>query len=258
MIDPIAFTVGPLEIRWYGVIMATAFAAGTFLAYHRAAREKVDPGHIINIITVIIPAAIIGARLYYVAFQWPAYRDAPLEALAIWHGGLAIHGGIIGGVLAGLWYVRKHRLPAWNIADILAPSLILGQAIGRWGNFVNQEAHGGPVSEKFMDAFPAFIQKQMYINGQYYHPTFLYESVWDFGVFLFLVYYWSRRKIPGEVSLLYLILYSAGRFVIEGLRTDSLMLGPFRVAQLVSLLLILAGVLIFYLRRKKAGLGIGD
>ncbi|MCL6477210.1 MAG: prolipoprotein diacylglyceryl transferase [Peptococcaceae bacterium] len=256
--DPVAFTVGPLPVRWYGIIMAAAFATGTLLAYRRAAVEKINPEHIINIITVVIPAAIIGARLYYVAFQWPAYRDDPLEALAIWHGGLAIHGGIIGGVLAGLWYVRKHRLPVWKTADILAPSLILGQAIGRWGNFINQEAHGGPVPEKFMEAFPAFIRNQMYINGQYYHPTFLYESVWDFGVFLFLVFYRSRQRMPGEVSLLYFILYSAGRFVIEGLRTDSLMLGPFRVAQVVSLLLIFAGVLVFYLRRKRTELGTGD
>lgn len=252
MIDPVAFTVGPVTVRWYGIILAAAFSAGTVLAYVRAARINYDPEHIINIITIVIPAAIIGARLYYVAFQWPEYRDNPLEILALWHGGLAIHGGIIGGTLAGLWYVRKYRLSAWHTADIIAPSLILGQAIGRWGNFINQEAHGGPVSEVFMSYFPAFIRNQMYINGQYYHPTFLYESVWNLGVFLVLSYYWRISKVAGETALLYLMLYSAGRLVIEGLRTDSLMLGPFRVAQLISLLLIFAGLLIFYLRRKKA------
>lgn len=257
MIDPVAFTLGPVQVRWYGIIMASAFTAGTILAYRRAARERINPEHIINIVIVIIPAAIIGARLYYVAFMWPEYVRDPLSILAVWHGGLAIHGGIIGGLLAGLWYTRRHRLSAWNIADIIAPSLILGQAIGRWGNFINQEAYGGPVTENFMTAFPAFIRNQMYINGQYHHPTFLYESAWDFGVFLFLTYFWPRRKVPGEVAILYLILYSAGRLVVEGMRTDSLMLGPIRVAQLVSLLLIFTGTLLFHLRRKKRELRIG-
>ncbi len=259
MIDPVAFTLGPLEVRWYGIILAAAFAAGTFLAYRRAAWAGIDPAHIINIVTLIIPAAIFGARLYYVAFTWAEYRHDLLDILAVWHGGLAIHGGIIGGSLAGLWYVKKNRMSAANTADILAPSLILGQAVGRWGNFINQEAHGGPVSEKFISFFPAFIQKQMNIGGLYYNPTFLYESAWDFGVFLFLIHYWPRRKLPGEVALLYLILYSAGRFLIEGMRTDSLMLGPFRVAQLVSIILILGGVTVFYLNRRRKGLtGAGD
>jgi len=251
MIDPVAFTLGPLQIRWYGIIIAVAFSIGTLLAYRRATRAQVDPDHIINLITLIIPAAIIGARIYYVAFTWAEYQNDPLTALAIWQGGLAIHGGILGGVLAGLLYVKKHKLSAWNIADILAPSLILGQSIGRWGNFINQEAHGGPVSQKFISFFPVFIQKQMYIAGQYYHPTFLYESTWDFGVFLFLMYYWTKRKIQGEVALLYLVLYSLGRFFIEGLRTDSLMMGPIRVAQLVSIILIATGIVIFYWRRKR-------
>ncbi|HBV97026.1 MAG: diacylglyceryl transferase [Peptococcaceae bacterium BICA1-7] len=251
MINPVAFEIGYLQVRWYGIILAAAFLTGTILAYRRAHRSGADPEHIINLITLIIPAAIIGARLYYVIFSWSDYRDDPLSALAIWHGGLAIHGGIIGGVLVGLWYTRRHRLPLWNTADILAPSLIIGQAIGRWGNFINQEAHGGPVSESFINMFPGFIKNQMFIDGQYYQPTFLYESVWDFAVFLFLTYYWGRRKVPGEVALLYLILYSTGRLVVEGLRTDSLMLGPVRVAQLVSLALIIAGSLLFHIRRKR-------
>jgi len=158
-------------------------------------------------------------------------------------------------VLVGLWYTRRHRLPLWNTADILAPSLIIGQAIGRWGNFINQEAHGGPVTEQFINSFPDFIKNQMYIDGQYYHPAFLYESVWNLGVFFFLYFYWPRKKAAGEVAFLYLILYSAGRFFIESIRTDSLMLGPFRVAQLVSLLLILIGIIgIVVLRRRNSTL----
>ncbi|WP_027364569.1 prolipoprotein diacylglyceryl transferase [Desulfotruncus alcoholivorax] len=253
MIDPIAVNIGPLHVRWYGIIMASAFVIGIYLAYRRAERNHIDPNHILNMVTLIIPASIIGARMYYVIFAWNNYRSNPLDALAIWHGGLAIHGGIIGGLLAGLYYVRRYDLPIWKIADIMAPSLILGQAIGRWGNFINQEAHGGPVTEQFINHFPAFIKNQMYINGSYYHPTFLYESMWDFLVFLFLMWHWPRKKAQGEIALLYLILYSAGRFWIEAMRTDSLMLGPIRVAQLVSIVLIITGVLgLYYLYRRKS------
>lgn len=242
MIDPVALAIGPLAIRWYGVIMATAFLLGIFLAYQRAQRNQMDPNHILNMVILIIPASIIGARLYYVVFTWDAYAGYPLEALAIWHGGLAIHGGILGGLLAGIFYVRRYGLPFWKTADILAPSLILGQAIGRWGNFINQEAHGGPVSQQFINNFPTFIKNQMFINGTYYHPAFLYESAWNFFVFLVLLWRWPRKQNQGEIALLYLILYSVGRFFVESIRTDSLMLGPFRVAQLVSLALIVAGV----------------
>jgi len=250
MIDPVALTIGPLPVRWYGIIMATAFVIGIALAYRRAERNNINPDHILNMVTLIIPAAIIGARLYYVIFTWDAYRGNPLSALAIWHGGLAIHGGILGGLLAGLFYVRRYNISPWLTADIVAPSLILGQAIGRWGNFINQEAHGGVVSEQFINHFPAFIKNQMFIDGRYYHPAFLYESVWNLGVFLFLYFYWPHKKADGEVAFLYLILYSAGRFCVESIRTDSLMLGPLRAAQLVSLILILIGITGIVLSRR--------
>lgn len=252
MINPIAFYLGSIPIHWYGIIIASAFVTGIFLAYHRAEQVGIDPNHIINMVTLIIPAAIIGARLYYVIFEWENYAANPIEALAIWHGGLAIHGGLIGGVLAGYFYVRKNKLPLWQLADICAPSIILGQAIGRWGNFINQEAHGGPVSESFISRFPAFIQNQMFIKGQYYHPTFLYESLWNLGVFVFLYLYWKHKRFKGEIAFLYLGLYSVGRFFIEGLRTDSLMLGSIRVAQLVSLTLIVISAAAIIYGRKKA------
>ncbi|WP_347488593.1 prolipoprotein diacylglyceryl transferase [Desulfoscipio sp. XC116] len=251
MIDPVAIQLGPLSIRWYGVIMAAAFLSGIGLACNRARRNNLDPNHILNMVTLIIPASIIGARLYYVLFTWENYRLEPLEALAIWHGGLAIHGGIIGGLLAGLFYVHRYGISPWQTADILAPSLILGQAIGRWGNFINQEAHGGPVTEQFISHFPAFIKNQMFIEGQYYHPTFLYESIWNLAVFIILIWRWPHKKAHGEIAFLYLILYSAGRFFVESLRTDSLMLGPIRVAQLISIVLILAGTAGIYILRKK-------
>lgn len=250
MIDPIAFSIGPINVYWYGIIISTAFVIGILLAYKRAEKVGLNPDHIINMVTLVIPAAIIGARIYYVIFEWQNYVANPLEAFAVWHGGLAIHGGLIGGILAGYFYVRKYKLSVWQIADICAPSVVLGQAIGRWGNFMNQEAHGGPVSAEFISNFPQFIQNQMFINGQYYHPTFLYESLWNFSIFAFLFFYWTKKRFQGEIALLYLGLYSLGRYFIEGLRTDSLMVGPIRVAQLVSLTLILISIIGIYLRNR--------
>lgn len=251
MINPVAFYIGSVPIYWYGIIIATAFIVGIFLACRRAEQVGIDYDHIINMVILIIPAAIVGARLYYVIFSWENYAANPIEVFAVWHGGLAIHGGLIGGILAGYLYIRKAKLPMWQVADVCAPSVILGQAIGRWGNFINQEAYGGPVSESFMAHFPGFIQNQMYINGQYHHPTFLYESLWNLAVFGFLYLYWNKKSFNGEVAFLYLGLYSVGRFFIEGMRTDSLMLGPFRVAQLVSLILIIISVVAIIYGRKK-------
>jgi len=249
MVNPIAFEIGFLQVRWYGIIFTLAIITGTYIAYRLAARTELDPDHILDMVIFIIPAALIGARLYYVAFQWAEYKYDPLSILAVWHGGLAVHGGIIFGMLALLWYVKRYGLSLWNTADVLAPGLVLGQSIGRWGNFFNQEAHGGIVSKEFISSFPVFIQQQMYIAGQFYNPTFLYESTWDFIVFGVLMYCWGRRRVPGDITLLYFVLYSIGRFFIEGLRTDSLMLGPFRVAQTISLVLVIAGIVIICQRR---------
>ncbi|HHX50201.1 MAG TPA: prolipoprotein diacylglyceryl transferase [Clostridia bacterium] len=253
VVDPIAIKIGPFPIHWYGVLIASALALGTYLAYKEAERQGLNPEHILNLVLVAVPLAFVGARIYYVVFEWEQYGGNLLEMISVWHGGLAIHGGLLGGIIGGYFYVRRQRLNFWQMADVVAPSIILGQAIGRWGNFFNQEAHGGPVSPEFMGRFPSFIQEGMLINGQYYHPTFLYESLWNLSVFLFLLW-WRKRKglVHGQIFLNYLILYSVGRFFIEGLRTDSLMLGPFRVAQLVSVGLILFGVFYQIYLRKKA------
>ena len=243
LIDPIAISVGPISVHWYGIIMGTAFFLGTYLARYHAKRAGIDPDHVLNMVIWIIPTAIVFARTYYVIFEWDQYRDNPISAFYVWQGGLAIHGGLIGGVLAGTLYIRKHGLPFLQMADLMIPSVILGQAIGRWGNFINQEAHGGPVTAEFMANFPAFIRDQMLINGQYYHPTFLYESLWNLLVFAVLLAMLYRfKKFDGQVLFSYMILYSLGRFFIEGLRTDSLYLGGIRVAQLASLTLIAAGI----------------
>lgn len=251
--NPIAFSIGSYPIHWYSILIALAFGIGILLANYHASLRNIDPDKLVNLLILVIPSSIIGARLYYVLFNWEYYSANPLEILATWHGGLAIHGGVLGGFLAGYLYIRhKKELRLWATADIIAPSLILGQAIGRWGNFFNQEAHGGPVSAEFISKFPDFIQQGMLINGQYYHPTFLYESLWNGFVFLVLLWLIRRRSLPdGAVTMAYLILYSLGRFFVEGLRTDSLMLGPLRIAQVISVIaIVLAGVFSFYKFKK--------
>lgn len=251
--NPIAFKLGPFAVHWYGVFIALAFLLGIMLAGYQAQKRGIHPDLFSNLVLLVIPGSIIGARLYYIIFNWGYYAAHPQEILAIWHGGLAIHGGIIGGFLAGYWYIRRTKeLRLWPLADIIAPSVILGQALGRWGNFFNQEAYGGPVSYEFISKFPSFIQRGMYINGEYHHPTFLYESLWNLLVFGILIFLLRRKSSPdGIVAMAYLILYSTGRFFVEGLRTDSLMLGPFRMAQVVSIAAIILAILIIYQRLKK-------
>ncbi|WP_202708517.1 prolipoprotein diacylglyceryl transferase [Sporosalibacterium faouarense] len=247
----VAFEIFGLEILWYGIIISFAMVIGTILALREARKKNISEDDILNIILLVIPSSIVGARLYYVIFEWQSYKDNIISILNIREGGLAIHGGVIAGLIAGFIYVKKKKLMFFKLGDIFAPSLILGQAIGRWGNFFNQEAHGGPVSEQFISIFPEFIKNNMYIQGQYYHPAFLYESIWNFLAFIFLIIYKDKKKFDGEILLLYGILYSIGRFFIEGMRTDSLMLGPIRIAQLMSLLIITICVAIYFYNKKK-------
>lgn len=250
--DPIAFEIFGKPIYWYGIIISLGVLIGIYLAMREAKRLELDPEIIIDFCLLAIPLAIIGARIYYVVFQWDAYKDNPIDAIKIWEGGLAIFGAVIGGVIAALIFTRWRKLDFWLLADIVAPSLILGQALGRWGNFFNQEAYGYAITNPAWQWFPAavFIEK----NQQWHMATFFYESLWNFIVFLFLIFYRKRKKRKGEVFLLYLILYSCGRIVIEGLRTDSLYWGPFRVSQLLSGILIVLGTAMFFVRRKKEAL----
>lgn len=250
MINPVAFQLGSIAVRWYGIIMSIAVLLGIFLTLREAKRKGLDTEFFLDYFIYGIPAAVIGARLYYVIFQWELYQDNLLRIFDTRAGGLAIHGAIAGGLLALIIMTRIRDKSFWKVVDTLIPPLILGQAIGRWGNFINQEAHGGPVSEKYISYFPELIEKQMYIGGRYYHPTFLYESVWNLFVFSVLIY--LRRKEEyiqnGDIFFGYLIGYSTGRFFIEGMRTDSLMIGPLKLAQLVSICLILIGILAIYIR----------
>jgi len=240
LVDPVAFHLFGLPIRWYGILIAIGMAIGTVLAIHRAKKAGISENSVLDMLLIAIPLAIIGARAYYVIFKWEDYSGDILRILNIREGGLAIHGGIIAGILAGYFFCKLRNISFWKMADICIPSIVLGQAIGRWGNFINQEAYG----------IPTDLPWGIMVNGEKVHPTFLYESLWNVFIFLFLIRYDRRKKFEGELLFFYAILYSAARFFIEGLRIDSLMLGPFRVAQIVSLLIIVTA-LFFRHRYKK-------
>ncbi|MEI3607444.1 prolipoprotein diacylglyceryl transferase [Pseudogracilibacillus sp. SE30717A] len=246
---------GPISIYWYGVIIATGLFLGLWLATKEADRLGLKKDLIVDLIMFAAPIAIIFARIYYVIFEWENYQGAPFWKLfAVWEGGIAIHGALIGAVLTAIVYARVKKVSFWQLADIVAPSLILGQAIGRWGNFMNQEAHGGPISEaayqNFYQYLPDFIMNQMCIGGTLYHPTFLYESVWNILVFILLIMIRKYNPLRGELFLTYIATYSIGRFFIEGMRTDSLFLGPIKQAQFLSLLLIIGAIILIIYRRK--------
>ncbi|AEG59173.1 prolipoprotein diacylglyceryl transferase [Desulforamulus ruminis] len=241
-VSPYLFVWGPIALRWYGVLMMVAVVLGTWLALREARRVGVKGDDIIDLVLICAPLSWIGARLYYVVLRWDYYSQNLIEIPMIWHGGLAIHGGLLTAVLTGYIFTRIRKLRFWQIADIVAPSFPLGQAIGRWGNFFNQEAYG----------YPTDLPWAMYIDGAYRHPTFLYESLWNILVFIILMLYRGKKKVDGQLFMIYLGFYSIGRFFIEGLRTDSLMLGPLRAAQVVSLLLLVTAVAGYaYLGRKK-------
>jgi phosphatidylglycerol:prolipoprotein diacylglycerol transferase len=252
-LDPIAFQLGPIAVHWYGIIMGSAVFLGLWLAMREAKRQGLNPDLFVDLIMWGVPISILGARSYYVMLEWDQYRNNLGDIIAVWEGGLAIHGALIAAVLTGIVFAWVKKISFWHLADIAAPSIILGQAIGRWGNFMNQEAHGGPVSEAYISIFPQFIQTQMFIDGQYYHPTFLYESLWNLFVLGLLL--WVRKQDwikRGELFLSYLMMYSVGRFFIEGMRTDSLMLtDAIRMAQFISLIIILSTILLIWGRRKR-------
>lgn len=255
---PILFEWGPLSVRWYGFLIASAVLIGVSLSQFLANRRRVNPELISDLAIWLVIAAIPSARLYYVLFQWQEYAQNPDQIIAIWKGGIAIHGAVIGGLIAGLIFARLKRISFWQLTDLIAPSLILGQAIGRWGNFFNSEAFGRPTDLPWKLYIPPERRPPGYESAAYFHPTFLYESLWNGMVFALLIglFFWGQKtkKLKvGTLFLVYLIAYSSGRFWIEGLRTDSLMLGPLRIAQVVSLSCITVGILgllwLYVLRR---------
>ncbi len=245
---PVAFELGPLTFRWYGILITTALLLGIVLAQKLGERRGLDPERIGDLAIWLVIGALPGARLYYVLFEWDRYADRPLSALAIWQGGIAIHGALIGGAIAALLFARRYKIPFWQLADVVAPALVMGQAIGRWGNFFNSEAFGSPTDLPWRVFIPPAQRPPGLANVAYYHPTFLYESLWNLGVLglVLWLFFWGLRHPgrlkSGTVFLVYFAAYSLGRLWIEGLRLDSLMLGPLRIAQVVSLGGIAMGV----------------
>lgn len=254
-----AFKVFGLKIYWYGIIIALAFLVAVLLAVRSSRKYDIEPDSILDLVLFAAPAAIICARLYYVIFSWNQYKDNLVGIFDTRNGGLAIYGGVIGAIVVAWLYTKKKKMSFLHVMDFAAPYIVLGQGIGRWGNFINQEAFGTMTNLPWR--MNGTIPNEYLTNLQYgldlskwgVHPTFLYESLWDIAIFLFLIFYRRKKKFEGEVLYLYLIMYGAGRFFIEGLRTDSLMLGSFRVSQLLSLLLVLMFTsLLIYMRVKKA------
>ena len=247
---PTSAIVAGIEIHWYGLIIAVGMALAVALACAREKRLGLPKDTALDLALAGIPGAIVCARLYYVLFSWQAYADAPIRALYIWEGGLAIYGGIIGGVLVGFIYARRKKLPFLKLADLAAPSIALGQAVGRWGNFVNQEAFGDVAAREWQRVFP--ISVLIEADGQWHYATFFYESAWCLLIVAALLLAEKKRlfRRDGQLFGSYVFLYALERALVEGLRTDSLYLGPVRVSQLLSLLALLATAAIALYRSK--------
>ncbi len=241
---PEILQIGPVTLRWYGLLIAGGALLGLTLATREAVRRGLDADALTTAALVALLVGFLGARAYYVAFNWDLYAQRPWDIPAIWKGGLAIHGGLLAGVLAGWVYMRARALPVLPYLDVAAPSLALAQAIGRWGNFFNSEAYGRPTDLPWKLYIPPERRLPGYEQFEFFHPTFLYESLWDLAVFA-LLFFGLRRRLeerPGALFFCYLGLYSVGRFFVEGLRLDSLMAAGLRAAQVVSLVLVLLSV----------------
>ncbi|MGI6669609.1 MAG: prolipoprotein diacylglyceryl transferase [Acetivibrionales bacterium] len=251
------FKIFGFPIYWYGILISLAFLTAVLLALGSSKKYRIEPDTILDMVLIAAPVAIVFARIYYVIFSWDQYKDNLIDVFKIRDGGLAIYGAVIGALLAAWLYTRKKKISFLQIADFCVPYLVLGQAIGRWGNFVNQEAFGtktdlpwrmnGTEPDKYLNSLPEAVD----ISKFGVHPTFLYESLLDLAIFFFLIYFRKKKKLDGEVLSLYFVLYGAGRFMIEGLRTDSLWLGPFRVSQLLSAILVIVFVPLFIYRRAR-------
>ena len=252
---PMRFEFGPLAIRWYGLLIALAVLLGLWISSELAKSRGLDGGLIADLLPLLVLCAVVGARIYYVLFEWRQYQINWLEAVQIWRGGIAIHGALLGGLLAVIGFTRWKQLSFWSVMDVLMPSVALGQAIGRWGNFFNSEAFGLPTDLPWKLFIPAANRPELYFDQSHFHPTFLYESIWDLALFALLLVLFTRRNSEGNpllpsgaITCLYALIYSLGRFWIEGLRLDPLCLSGtladgdcMRMAQVVSLLLALAG-----------------
>ena len=236
--------LGFTKVYFYSIMILVGMLLGIFLVYREFKRHKMDTNVLDNMAFYTILCGLLGARVWYVLFNLSEYQNNWLEVFAVWHGGLAIHGAIFGGLLFLFFYCRKKKISFIKIADIVMPAVLIGQIVGRWGNFFNQEAHGGIVSRTFLENLyiPEFIIDGMFIKGKYYHPTFLYESIFNLLILIFILCIRRSKYIKtGTVLSIYLMGYGMLRFFIESMRTDSLMFGSLRVAQLVSIAFYLIG-----------------
>lgn len=253
-IDPIAIKIGGFEVAWYGVIIGVGILLAMYLASSEGDRKGMPQDFILDLAFWTVPIAILGARAYYVLFELGYYLENPGQIFQIWNGGLAIYGALLTGALVVYFFTKKKNVPVMLTLDVLAPGVLIAQSLGRWGNFINQEAHGAAVTREFLEGLflPEFIINQMNIKGTYYHPTFLYESLWSLMGFALIVYLRRRPNLlrEGEVFFSYIIWYAFGRFFIEGMRTDSLYLfANIRVSQLLSIILIAGAIAAWAYRR---------
>ena len=253
--NPVAISLGPLEIRWYTILIILAFLIVSFFISKEAKRFKFSKDFIFNLIFWTVIMSFLGARIYYVIFNWSYYASHLDEIIKIWQGGLAIHGGLIAGTITILVYSKKYKVNVLKLLDIVVVPLLLGQAIGRWGNFFNSEAHGAATSLNALQSLhiPRFIINGMNIGGVYYQPTFLYESLWCLIGFIVLLFIRRYKYIKiGQITALYLVWYGVGRFFIEASRTDSLMLGGFKSAQIISVIMFVGGIILFFALHRKS------
>ncbi|MBQ6687088.1 MAG: prolipoprotein diacylglyceryl transferase [Bacilli bacterium] len=252
--NPVLISIGPLEIKWYSFLILLAVAIGITLFMKEGKRFKISSDFLFNLAFWVIVFGIIGARIYYVIFNWADYSNNLVSVLKIWNGGLAIHGGLIAGFITMFVYCYKYKVNVLKISDLAVVPVILGQAIGRWGNFFNSEAHGAVTSLSHLKELhiPEFIINGMEIGGLYYHPTFFYESLWCIIGFIILLIVRRIKYIKvGQLTCIYLMWYSFGRFFIESMRTDSLMLGGFKVAQIISIVLFVIALLVLMVLSRK-------
>ena len=258
-IDRVAFNLLGIPIYWYALIIVSGIIIAMWLSSREAVRVGLKSEDVTDFMLWGLPLSIIGARLYYILFDLPQYIADPIQIFNIRSGGLANYGGLIAGAITLYFFTKYHFISMWTFLDIAAPSVLLAQAIGRWGNFMNHEAYGPVTTRIFLENLhiPRFIIDNMYIEGFYRQPTFLYESVWSLIGFILLLFLRNKKHLlkKGEVLLVYVMWYSFGRFFIEGLRTDSLyFLGVIRISQLLSAFLFVGTIILFIWRRKKGNL----
>ncbi|MCX7921318.1 MAG: prolipoprotein diacylglyceryl transferase [Clostridia bacterium] len=253
-----AFEAFGLSVYWYGIIIAVGFMTAVLLAMRDSNKFGIESEHVIDLVLIAAPVAVICARIYYVIFKLNEY-DSFVDLLNIRKGGLAIYGGILGGIAAAYFFAKRKKIGVLKLFDFGVPYLVLAQGIGRWGNFTNQEAFGtnttlpwGMTSESVRNELLRLQASGMNVDPSIpVHPTFLYEFLWNIGVFFFLIWFRKRKKIEGEVFFLYMALYGLGRFWIEGLRTDSLMLGSFRISQILAAVFAVVFAAVIFIRRTR-------